>query len=171
MLLIVKYLYLPAEGFGKSPLYGIYGTVAHSIETLLPSVIRIHETHLCIKLAVSLIRQILNLEFSEVDGLFFVKILFPEFLHDHIRRNFSLLFGNRLYHIGKFPLHTLWKLESEICIHDKSNSALARLGIDTYNGLVFPSYIRRIYRKIRNLPYLVVPFLHGMHTLVYRILM
>lgn len=81
------------------------------------------------------------------------------------------VFGDLLDHICKFFVHALWQLEAKIRIHDKGDTALSGLGIDSDDRLVLSSDVRRIDRQIRNLPDFALSFLHGCNALVDRILM
>ena len=102
--------------------------------------------------------------------LFLVKILSAEGVHNLVRGNLPLLFGNCLDDVGKLPVHGFGQLESKISVHNKGHPSLAGLGIDPHDGFVFPSDVGRIDGQIGNLPDVALSFLHGVHAFVDGIL-
>ena len=98
-------------------------------------------------------------------------VVLLEFIHDLLRRYLTLLLGNRLNDIGKFLVHSLRKPETIECIHDERHAALAGLAVDAHDWFVLSADIRRVDRKVRDLPVLLVSLVHGLHALVDGILM
>ena len=57
-----------------------------------------------------------------MNRFFLVEILSAEAVHNLIRGNFALLFGNLLNDIGKFLVHRLGQLKAKISVHNVSEN-------------------------------------------------
>ena len=74
--------------------------------------------------------------------------------------------GLHLDDVAKLRMHGLGQIEAEVVLHDIGGAALARLGVDADNGLVFPAHVGGVDGQIGDLPEVAAALLHILSALI-----
>ncbi|MPN51646.1 hypothetical protein SDC9_199295 [bioreactor metagenome] len=120
-----------------------------------------------------LVGQLLQLTMSHKLILFrYVDVVFLKYLKQFPGGQFpSGPVAFRFDESAELGVHGLGQRVTEGVLHDKGGSALARLGIDTDDGLILAADVGRVDRQVRYFPIFGARFLHILNALIDGVLM